>query len=62
MTRNHYEPRFEYVRLHIPTHSVALCDTRDTQLLPMTRTQFLTLLSRWNAQQPGVWQYWEAPR
>lgn len=50
--------RFQYHWLHIPTGKTGQNDTALTQGRPMTRQQFLEMLERWNAQQPGRWQYW----
>jgi hypothetical protein len=48
--------RFAYWRLHIPTgkRSVGEMDAWDLAHL-------LRELNRYNAQQPGTWQYWIEP-
>lgn len=43
--------------LHIPTGQTTQFEHRES-----SREGFLAELARWNGQQPGVWQYWEAPR
>lgn len=46
-----------YHWLHIPsgTTGVGEFDGADYRL---SRLEFLTIVNRWNAQQPGTWQYW----
>jgi hypothetical protein len=48
-------PLFRYTCLHIPSGQ------RDDQEYAcsdaLTRTQMLELINKWNASNPGVWQY-----
>lgn len=46
---------YTFHRLHIPTQS----RTTSRQAFP-SRAGLHAALNKWNAQQPGVWQYWEA--
>lgn len=48
--------RYQFMRLHIPTRSASVgeIDARDQRHL-------LDELNRYNAGQPGTWQYWATP-
>jgi len=43
-----------YFWLHIPTGGRG----EDEWIRPTSRGGMLELVNRWNAQQPGTWQYW----
>jgi hypothetical protein len=43
---------FRYRWLHIPTGTTGEREVEASAL------EFLTILDRWNGQDPGRWQYW----
>lgn len=45
--------RYAFTRLHIPTG-----ETSAGVFDAPTEAEAYKQLARWNAQQPGVWQYW----
>jgi len=47
-------PAWRYRWLHIPTGTQGLRALDED----IDRDAFLALVNRWNAQQPGRWQYW----
>lgn len=49
-------PAWRYACLHVPSGNTFARVLGPE--LDIDRRAFLALLNRWNAQQPGVWQYW----
>lgn len=56
-----YDYNFKYNWLHIPSGKRGTHWTKeDSKEGPLTKLQFFERLAKWNGQQPGVWQYWDA--
>jgi len=47
-----------YAWLHIPTGTRGTREVEACYPLGWAETELKARLDRWNAQQPGIWQYW----